>query len=165
MAFVLLASPINLRFTPDADTVSITGFPPPFQVTGDRHLALPGKYRIEARKEGFKDIDRSIVVEYGAAPMHDLAFQKLDGVVRVTTKPIDGAKVLVDGVERASSPAEIEVEAGTRDIRITADRYLPESRQLTVERMGRRQDLEVELKPAWADIHFFHACRRASEDR
>jgi formylglycine-generating enzyme required for sulfatase activity len=151
MAFVLLASPINLRFTPDADTVSIAGFPPPFQV-GDRHLALPGKYRVEARKEGFKDIDRSIVVEYGAAPLHDLAFQKLDGVVRVTTKPIDGAKVLVDGIERASTPAEIEVEAGARDIKVTADRYLPESRQMAVEGMGRRQDLEIELKPAWAEI-------------
>ncbi len=151
VAFVLLASPINLRFTPDADTVSITGFPPSFQV-GDRHLALPGTYRVEARKEGFKDIDRRIVVEYGTAPLHDLAFQKLDGVLRVTTKPIDGAKVLVDGIERASTPAEIEVAAGTRDISVTADRYLPESRQLAVEGMGRRQDLEIEMKPAWAEI-------------
>lgn len=151
VAFVLLASPINLRFTPEADSVSVTGFPPPVLV-GDRYLALPGTVRVEAKKEGFKDISRTIEVRLGARSELDLAFEKLGGLVKVTVRPVDSAKVFVDGVERGGANADIEVAAGEHDFRIEAERYLPEVRRVAVEGLGRKQEIEVELKPAWGQV-------------
>ena len=84
---------------------------------------------------------------------HDLPLQKLPGLLDVTTTPVDGAKIMVDGAERGVSPAkDLEIDAGAREITVTSERYLPETRTLDIKGLGERQALAVALQPGWGTL-------------
>ena len=151
VAYVLAASPLQLQIAPEADSVTISGVLPVIPV-GDRYLAFPGEYVVEARKAGYRPLQQAIVVPYGASPSFDFSLRKLPGRLHVTTSPVEGAKIFVDGIERGTSSAAIEIDAGEREVRVAADRYLPETHQMTIEGMGQSQELAIALQPAWGTI-------------
>ena len=150
-AYVIAASPLYVRFTPEPDWISVRGVLPAVPV-GDRYLAFPGDYVVEAGKEGYRPFERTVSIPYGSSPAHEFTLQKLPGRLQVTTPPVTGAKILIDGAESGTSPATIEVEAGAREIRITAERYLPETRRLEILGVGELQSLDVPLQPAWGTL-------------
>jgi hypothetical protein len=76
VAYVLTASGLRLQITPEPDSLSISGLVPVIPV-GDRYLAFPGEYVLEARKEGYRPLSHPISVSYGAASTFELALQKL----------------------------------------------------------------------------------------
>lgn len=152
VAFVLIASPVNVRISPTPENFSIPGFPPPVPISG-RYLVLPGSYEIEARKPGYKVLRHRFSVAFGDSPSLDLALQKLPGIFSITTPPIEAARIFIDGKAKGLSPIEdLEVDAGEREIRVTSERHLPEVRRLDVRGLGERQSLEIPLKPAWGTI-------------
>jgi formylglycine-generating enzyme required for sulfatase activity len=151
VAYVLAASPLQVQITPEADSVAISGLLPVIPV-GDRHLAFPGRYVLEARKAGYRPLQQAIVVPYGAAAAFDFSLQKLPGQLRVTTSPVEGATIFIDGVERGASPAAIAVDAGEHEVRVVTDRYLPETRRIAIEGMEQLQELAIALQPAWGTV-------------
>ncbi len=148
--YVLLASPVHIKVTPQPRAISLTGFPPPVPVF-DRYLAWPGDYVVEADAKGYRPLKRAVSVPFGSQIVFEFSLQKLPGLVSISTPPVGGADILVDGQKKGTSPLkDMEIEAGTRDIRIVSERYLPEARKIEVKGKGERQSVEITLSPAWA---------------
>jgi formylglycine-generating enzyme required for sulfatase activity len=151
VAYVIAASPLTVRITPEADAVSVSGWPPPIPI-GGRYLAFPGTYVVAAEKEGYQPLRATISVSYGSASDVALMLQRLPGQLQIVTPPIEGATILVDGTQRSASPATLEIDAGIHEIRIDSERYMPESRRVEIEGMGVKQALVVPLRPAWGTL-------------
>lgn len=150
MAYVLTASPLVVHFDPEADSVSVWGFPPAVRV-GEGYLALPGRYTVEAEKEGYRPFRQEIAVGFGTTDPFRFTLQKGPGRLLVTTEP-DGAKVFADGKEAGTTPAQIELESGEHELRVEKERYLTDTRKVAIEGMGKEQSLEIQLKPAWGGL-------------
>ena len=145
--YVVAASPLRVTFTPEAESISVRGFLPAVPV-GGRYLVFPGSYIVEAEREGYRPFQRSVSVPYGGAANFAFELQKLPGKLRVTTPPLEGARIFIDGVDSGASPATLDIDAGEREIRVAAERYLPMTQRVTIEGVGRLQTLEVALQPA-----------------
>lgn len=151
-AFVLGASSVRLRIEPAGAEAGLSGFPPPIPV-GDRYLALPGTYSVSAAAPGYGNLDGKITVRLHTDETFSFALKKLPGKVTVTTPPVEGATIRVDDKVRAQSPANgIDVEAGKHILRIEADRYLPEVREIEIEGMGKPQSFDIPLRPGWGKL-------------
>lgn len=149
--YVVAASPLLLRFTPEPESVSVRGLLPAVPL-GDRYLVFPGSYTVAAQREGYKPFEQTVSVPYGATAVHAFTLQLLPGQLRLTTPPVDGATVFIDNVDSGRSPATLEIDAGEREIRVEAERYLPATRRLTIEGRGTLQTLELPLQPAWGTL-------------
>jgi formylglycine-generating enzyme required for sulfatase activity len=152
VVYVLVSSPVYLQIVPAPQKASLSGFPPPVPVL-DRYLALPGTYTVTASAPGFKPLEEKVTVGFGQSPTFAFQLRILPGLLSVTTPPIEGATILVDGKEAGKSPAgDIEVDAGKREIRIVSERYLPETRMIDVRGRGERQALDIPLLPGWGTV-------------
>ena len=149
--FLFTSRPVLLEFTPDAESVRVSG-----GITlpvGDRILMRPGTFRIEAEREGYHRLDEEIRVARGEETRFEFEFRPLPGLIDITTEPVAGARVQVDGADVGATPlADLELEPGTYQISVQADRYLPHRQELEVEGRGVTQRLDVELAPAWAEL-------------
>lgn len=150
--FVVTASPVRIAIDPAPDSTSMTGNFPPIYVFG-RYLALPGVYRIEARKSGYHRLEQTLTVGFGSEPELSLRMRKLPGFLTVRSRPLDGARVWADGVEVGNTPVgPLELEAGRHEIRLTAERYKPFKQMVEIEGMGNRQALEATLRAGWGTL-------------
>lgn len=150
--FVLGASPVRIEVTPQPDTVSFRGLIPPIPF-GERYLAIPGSYTVTASLNGFQDLEQDVTIGFGAKPALRFAMRKLPGRLNVTTAPVTGAIVTVDGKPAGKTPLrDFKIEAGKRTIGISADRYQPATRTVEIAGMGESRSVEVELLPAWGTL-------------
>ncbi|RME66306.1 MAG: PEGA domain-containing protein, partial [Alphaproteobacteria bacterium] len=150
--FLLLAVPIEVVVEPAPDDLRITGFPPPITLAGQR-LAIPGRYGVKARLEGYQPLDETIAVS-DEKRRFDLAMEKLPGLLYLRVRPADiTAWVALDGQTLGTAPLDgREVAAGQHSLRVSAERYLPDTRTVTIAGMGRKEHLDIVLKPAWAMV-------------
>ena len=152
VVFVIAASPIRVAVSPEPDSISLSGVPPPIPFAG-RYLALPGNYLVVAEKAGYRKLERQIIVEFGSEPEIFYQLQKLPGYLDVISHPVGFAKVMIDGKAVGHTPlSSFELEAGQHEIRIVADRYLPAMKTVEVRGMGDRQTMEVTLLPGWGTL-------------
>ena len=149
-AFVLLATPFIVQITPQPDTQSVQGFPPPLSL-GGRLLALPGIYSVRARLAGYRDLEQELDVTAGGFREYRFQLQELPGRVTVQVRPrvpfelfVDDQAVPVDGNGVA------DIARGTHRLRIQTDRYLPAQQELAVAGLGQAQQVAFALQPAWA---------------
>ncbi|HSG90726.1 MAG TPA: PEGA domain-containing protein [Pseudomonadales bacterium] len=149
--FMFVGRPVQILVTPEPDALSVDGGPS--FVLGDRYLLLPGTYHVRAELAGHHPLDEAIVVGRKDNGPFEFTMRRLPGRLTVTTLPVDGAEVRVDGEPLGTTPlADVPIEPGTRQLSITAARYLPAERTLEVEGMARPVAVRVELEPAWADV-------------
>ncbi len=153
VVFVLLATPVTLRITPQPERQALKGFPPAVSI-GERQLILPGRYTVTAERAGYRPLRQTIEVLAGGLQMFDLAFEELPGRVGIELQPdipfrlfIDDMEVPVDGDKVA------EIPGGSRRLRIETARYLPVEQLLTVAGKGEAQRVTLVLQPAWARVH------------
>lgn len=150
-AFMFAGRPLQLVVTPTPETLSIDGGPS--FALGGRFLLLDGDYVLRATLEGHYPLAAPFTVDGPVDdPLH-FEMRRLPGRLSVRTMPVDGAEVRIDGTPVGRTPlVDLDIEAGTRQVTVDADRYLPVSRSLEVE--GRRApvSLELTLEPAWADV-------------
>jgi formylglycine-generating enzyme required for sulfatase activity len=152
VTFVLIAAPVRVSITPPTETTSLSGFPPPVKI-GGRYFALPGSYHVVAHKEGYRKLKESIKVEFGSDSSYTYNLLKLPGLLEVVSQPIIGAEVLVDGSVIGNTPlSSIELEAGSYELSIVAQRYLPNVQLVEIQGMGVRQSIEVSLQPGWGTL-------------
>jgi formylglycine-generating enzyme required for sulfatase activity len=152
VVFVIAASPIRVAVSPEPDSISLSGVPPPIPF-GGRYLALPGNYLVVAEKVGYRKLERQITVEFGSEPEIIYQLQKLPGYLDVISHPVASARVTIDGQAVGQTPlSSLELEAGQHELRVVADRYLPTTKTIDVRGMGDRQTMEVTLLPGWGTL-------------
>jgi formylglycine-generating enzyme required for sulfatase activity len=151
--FVLIARSVLIDVEPITAEVQIEGG---FALQlGQRRLMRSGDYEITLRNEGFHDLVQALNIDDAAAQTHSYTLAKLPGIVTIASMPIDGARVLIDGVDVGKTPlAELDVEPGTHTLTLSAERYLDASQTIEIEGRRQRQEFTSRLDPAWATVSF-----------
>ena len=151
-AFVLLATPFQVRITPVPDTQSISGFPPVITL-GGRLLALPGRYTVRAARQGYRDLEQALDVPMGGFQEYPLLLEELPGRITLRVEPDVDFELLVDEEALAVDAAGIaEIPRGAHRLRVQAQRYLAQEQSLEVEGFGKAQTAVFKLRPAWARV-------------
>lgn len=151
-AFVLLATPLVVRITPEPESRAISGFPPPLSLAG-RLLALPGQYRLNATLEGYRALDEPLEVVRGGFQEFSFQMEELPGRVTVKLDPAVPFRLVVDDETLPTSAGGVaEIDRGEHRLRVESERYLPEETRLDVAGLGKAQTLALTLRPAWADV-------------
>jgi len=149
--FVLRATPVTLEIEPEPDTYSLTGNVPALPLPG-RFLVLPGEYRLQASRDGYRAFEQKLVIEFGKSEQIMVALKKLPGLLDVETAPA-GASLRIDGETRGSTPIKgLELAAGRHLLKLEADRYQGLEQELVMEGLGRQQQIRLELQPDWAGV-------------
>lgn len=150
--FVLTAAPVRISIEPAPNSMSFRGFPPPVKVFG-RYLSLPGSYRVDAKKSGYRKLEESIEVAFGSEPVLDFQLRKLPGSLTILSHPVSNAEVLIDGIVVGKTPLKsYEIEAGKYEVQIAADRFLPVVQSVEIQGMGVGQSIEGTLEPGWGTL-------------
>ena len=150
--FVLLATPMAVTISPEPDSWSLRGFPPPVPV-GGRMLVVPGSYTLVATRDGYYPLQQALDVPSGGFQAFAFDLQELPGRVRFIVDPDVPVRVIADDTALRVNPENIALlERGARHVRIETDRYLPEQRELEVIGRGTLQELKIQLRPAWAYV-------------
>ncbi len=149
--FVLSSNSVTIRIEPAPDRLAVTGgFSPRI---GGRFLLRPGEYLVEAERADHRPLTRSITVSSDDDQVFGFELEPLPGLVDITSGPLNGATVEIDGEIVGRTPMrDVQLKVGAHEIVIRADRHQVHSEILTVSEPGRRSSLDVELVPAWAPV-------------
>jgi formylglycine-generating enzyme required for sulfatase activity len=149
-AFVLLANPLSVVVTPAPDSLSVSGFPPPLK-SGNSYLGIPGSYTLHAEKKGYVPLEETIEIT-SSGSRYNFTMEKLPGLLDLTSTP-SGATVLLNGLAIGKTPLRgVEIPAGSRSIGFEHERYLPDEATIEIEGFAAKQQLHVDLEPAWAMV-------------
>ena len=151
IAYLLLARSVQIESVPaDAELTVDGGFSPRI---GRHWLLTPGRHAVRASAPGYKRLTTSITVTDDTLQQQRVLLTPLPGKLTITLSPSAGAIVRVDGKRAGTAPGTIEeIEAGTREIAVEADRYLPFIATIEVRGKGLEETLDARLQPAWADF-------------
>jgi len=152
VAFVLLATPVAIRITPEPEHHSLKGFPPAISF-GGRQLVLPGRYTVIAERTGYRPLQQTIEVPAGGFRLFELQLEELPGRVSFELQPDVPFKLFVnDAAVATDSNRLVGIPGGTHHLRIETERYLPVEETLAVAGKGEEQRVAHVLQPAWANI-------------
>ncbi|MFT4562722.1 MAG: sulfatase activating formylglycine-generating enzyme [Gammaproteobacteria bacterium] len=120
----------------------------------DDHWVLrPGKRQIVVEAPGYKTYRGALLITDELIQTHAVSLNPLPGHLRVEITPVDSATITIDELITATVPSTVSnIDAGPRQIEISADRYLTFSTVLEIEGRGIEQHLKVNLRPAWATV-------------
>ncbi len=148
--FVMTARSVYVQTRPAGANVHISGLK---LRLADHYLIRPGGHSLKITAKGYYPVNAVLEVGDQASQQKSYDLKPLPGRLQITTSPVNGARVLVDGVARGESPVQVRsLEPGRHDLRIVADRYLPFTSSIDIKGRGIEQKLAVQLKPAWADV-------------
>lgn len=120
---------------------------------GDHWVLRPGAHSIVVEAPGYKSFRDDLMISEEPLQTHTIALDPLPGHLRIEVTPVDSAKVTIDRLIEAIAPTTINnIEAGPREVSVSAERYLPFTTVVEIEGRGIEQRLSVRLKPAWADV-------------
>jgi formylglycine-generating enzyme required for sulfatase activity len=151
--YVFRARPVGIAIDPAPDRMDVTGTFLDFEVRG-RYLLLPGTYRVVAEKEGYRKLEKEVVIGDAGVELR-FALEKLPGLLSVTTKPEVEAEVFVDGRSVGSTPlASVELAAGPHEVIVRAERYREFRTHVDIEGPGSVATLSAELVPLFSMVTF-----------
>ncbi|MEN8130563.1 MAG: PEGA domain-containing protein, partial [Pseudomonadota bacterium] len=152
--FLFSSKAVLLEFEPLPDKVKIKGFMPNIKL-GERYLMLPGSYTVTAEKQGYHMATQLIEIIDNPQQHFSFSLEELPGRLTVITRPIETAQLTIDGNQTGNTPLhDLRLSAGTHDLVVRAERYLDYDTRINIEGKDIRQNLEIELSPAWAEISF-----------
>jgi formylglycine-generating enzyme required for sulfatase activity len=150
--FVIFATPVAININPEPADQSVSGFPPAVSF-GSRMLVVPGTYTVEAQLSGYQPLQQSFVVSSGGFQAFDFDLEELPGRLQIMVDPEVPIRVSVAG---ADMPVEngnmVYLQRGMQELLIETDRYLAETREIDIAGFGELQELQLSLRPAWADV-------------
>lgn len=150
--YIFTARSISFTVMPDTAEVEVSGALLTPRI-GGRYLLQGGDYQVTFKAPGYVDLEEQISVGAAASQEFEFRMREQPGRITVTTGEDRAADVFVDGELVGRSPAVgIELDAGTYEVKLVADRYLDFVTMLEVEGRGREQTLEAQLVPGWADV-------------
>jgi formylglycine-generating enzyme required for sulfatase activity len=152
LAMLFLLNARSLHVVVDAQapaSVSVSGLALPL---GTRYLLLPGSYEVSATAEGYQPKATTVAVDERDNQSVEMTLQPLPGLVSITSTP-SGAAVTVDGNAVGRTPlSDIPLPEGEHQLLLEDARYLPLTQALQVTGRGERQQLTLEMLPAWANV-------------
>ena len=145
--YIATARSVSIETFPAADEIEISGgLHVHFR---DVYLLWTGQYRLIARRAGYEPLDVPLAVSNANVQRIHFNLQKLGGHLRLVSNPI-GARVIIDGIDRGTTPiANLILAPGRHDVRIAALDYEPYAARIEVLGQGKRQQVRAELKPEW----------------
>jgi formylglycine-generating enzyme required for sulfatase activity len=150
--FVLTAHAVRIETSPAADHLEIQGswLTPKL---GDSYLLRSGSYTVAAELEGYRRLSETLEVNGDTPSEVGYVFEPLGGLLTVTSSPVDGAEITIDGGSSGSTPAhDIEVAAGEHTVEIMAPLHLPYQTTVVFEPGEPPRELEAILVPNWASF-------------
>ncbi len=150
--YVLTARAVTIEISPRPDTVGLDGglIRPGF---AGRFLLRPGDYRLTAEHPNFRRLETELTVTAESGQVFRFNLSPLPGTLSVTTDPLVGATVEIDGRPAGQTPlAGFELELGVHEVVVRADRHQVYSSEVSINEPGGRHELSVELVPAWAAV-------------
>ncbi len=149
-----LLSSKSVRITTQAETATVTIHAPLKLALAERYLLREGEYAIEIRAAGYQTLNKTLPVGEQQNQTFNYTLLPLPGHLNIDVD-VTPAKIFMDDIEQGISPMTLErLEAGTHRIRIEAERYFPHEQVVEIEGKDKTQNLNIALKPAWADITF-----------
>jgi len=150
--FLLMAHSVKIEIRPVPDTVSITGFPPAAKI-GSHILCLPGHYTVKAWKDGYRPLSMKIRVQGNTSNKFSFTMQKLPGLLDITTVPVTGATVYIDGKPTGTTPLKgMRTSAGKHSLTVFKKHYTKVTKNIYVDGMGKEQHFVITLKPGWKPV-------------
>ena len=121
---------------------------------GDRVLLRSGEHRVAAQYEGYYPLDTELEVSSNASQRIELPFEKLPGLVSISSTPSDDVRVYLGNRLLGSPPLDdVEIPEGQYTLRFELDRFFPEEFELDVRGAHARQRVSVELAQDWAPVN------------
>ncbi|MDT8429325.1 MAG: PEGA domain-containing protein [Pseudomonadales bacterium] len=170
LGFVLLAGSAAW-FVLTARSVFVETIPPLADITvesgfavqlGQRYLMRPGEYSLAINAEGYFDKAYQLQVGDQAAQNYQVSLEPRPGIITFTVtsaepagaaESLDGARVLLDGVELGSIPLVAqEIPPGEYELQVLSERYLPHTEQISIAGRLQEQSFAVSMRPAWAEV-------------
>ncbi len=150
MLFLFTARSILFTFDPVEAEISISGG---LQLKlGGRTLLRPGEYQVSVTAEGHYPLEQELEIGNDEQQTFHFRLQRLPGKLSFDSQPA-GATVLIDGEPIGETPLiDMDIAAGSHELSLRAQRYLPYRGDIEVEGMGRNQSFDISLDPAWANI-------------
>jgi formylglycine-generating enzyme required for sulfatase activity len=118
---------------------------------GDRVYALAGEHELLAERKGYKPLRRAVTLGNDKQVPLILVLEKLPGELRVITGAVRGT-VIVDGREVGPTGEPLKLAPGHHALVVRAPRHLDGLGGVEIEGAGKRQEIKVELTPAWAKL-------------
>jgi formylglycine-generating enzyme required for sulfatase activity len=118
---------------------------------GDRLYALAGEHEILAKRDGYEPLRRAVTLTDEEQPPVLLSLEKLPGELVVLTGNVRGT-VIVDGREAGATGTPLSIVPGHHALVVRAPRHLDGMGGVEIEGAGKRQEMKVELTPAWARL-------------
>ena len=152
LVFLFTARSVELRFTPAAHRISLSGAPS--FAFGGIQLLLQQRYKLSAEAVGYYPLELSLDIGPERNQSYAFDFVPLPGLVSVGTDPT-GANLAVDGQPFGQTPLiDLSIAAGERQFQFTHPRYQPLATEVVVEGRQRPQSVAAELLPNWGNIEF-----------
>ena len=164
---VLLLTAVWFVFTARRITVDITPLPDRIEIHGGLaapgikagYLLRPGGYTLIAEKTCYLPLRHAFTVTDAPAQTVAAAMVPRPGKLTVEIhspnppeQPLTGLRIYVDGVAADSTVMPLTIQAGSRHLRITADRHQDYVAGITVEGCGTLQNQRVDLLPDWSAV-------------
>lgn len=151
LGFLFTARAVIFLPDPQHAEISVAGLS--FNI-GNNFMLLPGKHRVSARADGYFDLEEVVTVDRQGTGEVDLRLEPLPGSLSLLSV-LEGVQVSIDGEPVGVAPGIIEnVSRGTHIIEFSLHRYFPARQEIEVEGLGTRQELSIELQPAWGQMQF-----------
>ncbi|MBD3853156.1 MAG: SUMF1/EgtB/PvdO family nonheme iron enzyme [Acidobacteria bacterium] len=150
--FVLTARAVRVETIPTAESLEIRGgwLTPKI---GGSYLLRPGTYTVAAELTGYRSLTAPLEIDGDTPSVVAFTFEPLGGLLTITSRPVDGAEISIDGASFGATPADdIELGAGEHTVEIKAPLHLPYRTTLRFEPGDPPRELAVELVPNWAQI-------------
>ena len=129
--------------------VSVSGLALPF---GKRYLLRPGEYDIRVTAEGYHPLATTVTVDQRDSQSIEVQLQSLPGLLSVNSEPA-GASVIIDGDTVGKTPLQdLPLTEGEHQLRLEEARHLPIEQTLLITGRSVRQQLQLKMAPAWAEV-------------
>lgn len=149
--FLFTAKSVIVKTQPQTQQFKISGGLL-FELKG-HYIMRQGEYTLEAKLPGYHPIKQTITVDERQNQLVEVAFEKLPGTLTVDVGSDISADIFIDDKKVGKSGQILpNIQAGSRELKVISQRYFPYSSTIDIEGMEKHQDIEVTLKPAWANI-------------
>ena len=149
--FILTARSVVITTEPAESSISVEERIAPY-ING-HWLLRPGPHRLRIEATGYIPYRGDLVITAQPLQSHTVRLNPLPGHLRVSVPLVGKADIFIDGSLAGTAPTTVrDIEAGNHELTIAADRYIPYEAVLEIQGRGIEQALEIELKPAWADV-------------
>ncbi len=152
LVMLFLHSTRTLQIVVDAQSparVSVAGLALPF---GKHYLLRPGTYEVSVTAVGYQPLITTVIVDERDNQSVTLPLQALPGLVTLDSAP-QGASVTVDGNAVGKTPLrDLPLAAGEHRLLLEEARHLPLDQTVQVTGRNVRQQLQLQLAPAWAQV-------------